>query len=257
MRSLSLKSSESALISMLEVEPVRARYLFGTCLGALMAVSISADSLAASLETELSSMLQEHPQLKAAQKTTLGTEKDIDVKAAALMPTVSLNSDYGYEWITNPSERANSDGKDDSSMMRRVVGATVTQNLFDGFSNESQIRTARLQHEETKTQEEITRQNLMFEGITAYVNVLKQVRRISYARENEANIKTQMELEDERVRRGSGIGIDVLNAKSRLQTAKDKRVEYEGELARAIDQYIQVFNHAPDVAALIDPRTST
>lgn len=232
---------------------MRKRFLFGTCLGALMAFSLTTQVDAASLETELSNMLVEHPSIKSAQQTALSAEKEIDVQSAANLPTVSFTGDYGYEWITNPTERANSDGKNDSSMMRQVAGLSVTQNLFDGNAKTSAIRTARIAKEESLTTEEITRQNLIFEGITAYLNVLKQQTRIQHARDNEANIRQQMELEDERVRRGSGIGIDVLNAKSRLQTAKDKRVEYEGEMARAVDQYIQVFGHAPDLAAMIDP----
>ncbi len=249
---MSLKSFAKCTES-LEVEPVRARYLITTCVGALMAITISGQSEGASLESELSQMLVEHPSLQAAQKTTLGTEEDIDVQSAAKLPTVSFNADYGYEYITNPSERSNSDNKNDASLMRKVAGVTVTQNLFDGYAKTSAVRSARLTKAATESTETVTEQNLILEGITAYLNVLKQTRSIKHARENEANIKKQMELENERVRRGSGIGIDVLNAKSRLQTAIEKRVEYEGELAKATDQYIQVFGHAPDLAAMIAP----
>lgn len=237
----------------LEGLSVRTRYLIGTCLSAVIAFSSLSAADAANLESELSRMLVEHPQIKAAQKTTRGTEKEIDVQESAYMPTVSATGDYGYEWITNPTERSNSDGKNDSSLMRSVAGISVTQNLFNGYATDSAVRSAVLTNKETEKTEESTRQNLLIEAITVYLEVLKQARRIEYARENEANIKTQMELEDERVRRGSGIGIDVLNAKSRLQTAKDTRVGYEGDLARAADQYIQVFGHAPDIAAMVDP----
>ncbi|WP_417782506.1 TolC family outer membrane protein [Terasakiella pusilla] len=237
----------------MEVEPVRARYLLSSCVGALMAVAVSTPSMGASLESELSAMLVEHPSLKAANKTTKGSKESIDVAKAAHLPTVSLNADYGYENVDSPSERTSSDGKNDSSLMRKVVGVTVTQNLFDGFAKYSAIESAKLNSEATETSESITKQNLILEGISAYLNVMKQASRINHARENEANIKKQMELENERVRRGSGIGIDVLNAKSRLQTAIEKRVEYEGELAKATDQYIQVFGHAPDIAAMIAP----
>ncbi|SCA54907.1 Outer membrane protein (fragment) [Candidatus Terasakiella magnetica] len=232
---------------------MRTRYFISTCMGALLAFSATTDTLAASLETELSNMLIDHPKLKSAQEKTQAATKDIDVKQAAQLPTVALSSDYGYEWITNPTERAVGDDKNDSSMMRRTAGVTVTQNLFDGFATESSIRTARLNKEETHFQENNDRQTLLLEGVETYLNVLKHARRIDFAKENESNIKTQMELEDERVQRGSGIGIDVLNAKSRLQTAKDTRVEYEGDLAKAADQYIQVFGHAPDIAAMVDP----
>jgi adhesin transport system outer membrane protein len=241
------------MLSYLEGSPVRTHLFFGACLGAFMMVANVTPSFGASLENELANMLTEHPQLTAATKTTKGAQEAIDVQEAANLPSVSFNGDYGYEWITNPTERANSDGKNDSSLMRSVAGISVTQNLFNGYATESAIRSASLTKDETEKTEDITRQNLLIEGISVYLEVLKQARRIEYARENEANIKTQMELEDERVRRGSGIGIDVLNAKSRLQTAKDTRVGYEGDLARAADQYMQVFGHAPDIAAMLDP----
>lgn len=237
---------------MVEVATVKSRYLIGTCLGALMSFSVGIQAHAASLETELSLMLAEHPQLRAAIETSKGAEKNIGVQGAGNLPTVEFNSDYGYEWITNPTERS-ANAKGDSSMMRQVAGLTVTQNLFDGFATESAVKTAEIGKKESKTTEESTRQSLIFEGISAYLEVLKQVRRINSALENEANIKRQMELEDERVQRGSGIGIDVLNAKSRLQTAIDQRVGYEGQLAQASDQYLQVFGHAPDIAAMLDP----
>ncbi|MDV7338744.1 TolC family outer membrane protein [Terasakiella sp. A23] len=217
-----------------------------------MVASVSSQSKGASLETELSQMLLEHPQLQAAQKTTLGADREIDVQSAANLPTVSLNADYGYEHISTPTTRSDA-GKSSTGKMRQVAGVTVTQNLFDGYAKTSAVRTARLNKAATESTELVTEQNLILEGITAYLNVLKQSRRIKHARENEANIKKQMELENERVRRGSGIGIDVLNAKSRLQTAIEKRVEYEGELSKATDQYIQVFGHAPDLAAMIAP----
>ena len=70
---------------------------------------------------------------------------------------------------------------------------------------------------------------------------------------NERIIQVQLELEDERVRRGSGIAVDSLLAKSRLQLAKERRVTFEGAFQNAIDRYIQVFGHAPATEAMSDP----
>ncbi|MCK5546289.1 MAG: TolC family protein, partial [Rhodospirillaceae bacterium] len=47
--------------------------------------------------------------------------------------------------------------------------------------------------------------------------------------------------------------VDVLQAKSRLQIARERRVGYEGGLQHSISRYIQVFDHAPDIATMIDP----
>lgn len=224
------------------------------CLTALMISSLQTPAWAASLKDELSLVLQTHPQLRAATNLQDSTKAASEAARGANLPSVDLTSDYGYEWISNPSERANSDGKNDSSLMRNVVGVTVTQKIFDGYATPSNIRSSELGEVESKYTRNLTEQNILFEAISAYIDVLKQLRRIEFALENEENIKTQLELEDERVRRGSGIGIDVLNAKSRLQTAKDQRVGYEGELDLAVTRYEQVFGHAPDFAAMRDPQ---
>jgi adhesin transport system outer membrane protein len=63
-----------------------------------------------------------------------------------------------------------------------------------------------------------------------------------------------LELEDERVQRGTGITVDVLQAKSRLQIAKEKRVNFEGALQDAISKYTQSFNRPPPIETMTDPR---
>jgi adhesin transport system outer membrane protein len=115
------------------------------------------------------------------------------------------------------------------------------------------VRTAKLNKELAQLTLEGTRQNTVLEGINAYVNVLRQKRLIELSRENEATIQQQLSLEDERVQRGSGIAVDVLQAKSRLQAAKERRVTFEGALEDAVSRFAQTFNHAPDIDAMVDP----
>jgi adhesin transport system outer membrane protein len=98
-----------------------------------------------------------------------------------------------------------------------------------------------------------TRQNIVFEGINAYVNVLKQKLLTELARENEATIQQQLNLEEERVLRGAGDAVVVLQAKSRLQVAKERRVTLEGALEDTISRYVQTFNRMPDLDAMTDP----
>ena len=98
-----------------------------------------------------------------------------------------------------------------------------------------------------------TRQNTVLEGINAYLNVLRQKRLIELARENEATIQQQLNLEDERVQRGSGVAVDVLQAKSRLQISRERLVSFVGALEDAVSRYTQAYNHPPDIESMIDP----
>jgi adhesin transport system outer membrane protein len=135
-----------------------------------------------------------------------------------------------------------------------VVGTRLTQNVFNGFATPSQVRSARLNQELAEFTLQGTSQNILFEGIDAYLEVLRQSRLVALAQESERTIMRQLHLEDERVQRGSGIAVDVLQAKSRLQLAKERRIGFEGALADANTRYIQVFDHPPRPSAMRDPR---
>ncbi|NQU55933.1 MAG: TolC family protein [Rhodospirillales bacterium] len=135
----------------------------------------------------------------------------------------------------------------------QTVGLTLTQNVFNGYLTHSTVRTARLNKSLAMITLEGTLQSTLFEGTSAYVDVLRQYRLVQLAHSNEATIVQQLNLEDERVQRGSGIAVDVLQAKSRLQIAKERRVTFEGALENAASRFIQVFDHAPDLEAMFDP----
>ncbi|HAJ20582.1 MAG TPA: hypothetical protein DCL95_11075, partial [Rhodospirillaceae bacterium] len=66
----------------------------------------------------------------------------------------------------------------------------------------------------------------------------------------ERTIREQLNLETERVERGAGIEVDVLQAKSRLQLAIEARVDLEGQLRQAVASYIQSFDSAPDITQM-------
>jgi adhesin transport system outer membrane protein len=94
---------------------------------------------------------------------------------------------------------------------------------------------------------------VLLEAITAYHDVVRNIHLIEIAKSNEDNVRQQLQLEDERVERGSGITTDVLQAKSRLQIAKERRVLLEGRLRQAVAAYQQVFGTAPDLAGMAEP----
>jgi len=210
---------------------------------------------AATLEEELAGLLQDHPNIRAAYKTVESTRQGIKHAKSAYYPLISVSADVAQEVINSPAEREQGDGQQGKPSSRTPQSASfsMTQNLFNGFATASAVRTAHLNKELALMTLEGTRQNTVLEGVTAHVNVLRQKRLIELSRENEATIQQQLNLEDERVQRGSGIAVDVLQAKSRLQSAKERRVTFEGALQDAVSRFTQTFNHSPDIDAMTDP----
>lgn len=226
--------------------PIAALLAAGAALAAAGAASANP------LRDELSQLVREHPQIRAAEKTSESVRQEIGKAQAGYLPRLSVTGDTGPEVIDSPAERAQGDDKV-SSRQRYTAGANLTQNLFAGGATTAAVRQARLNHTVARATLEGTRQNALFEAIGFYIDVLRQRRLIELARGNEANITRQLNLEDERVQRGSGVAVDVLQAKSRLQVSKERRVTFEGALENAISRYANVYNHPPNLDRMMDP----
>ena len=211
-------------------------------------------SVAESLNDELVILLETHPQLRSAANSAEAARQGIEEAESAYYPKAAISGDTGAERSDTVDRRTSGLGA--FSMRRDKLTLTVTQNLFNGYRDDASVNAANYRTSEAEMALEGARQNLLFEGVSKYLDVLSNLRLVKIARQNESTIQTQLELEDERVKRGSGITVDVAQAKSRLQVAKQERVQFEGNVKAALARYRQVFGHAPNESALENARPS-
>ena len=203
---------------------------------------------AAPLQTELQYLLKTHPKLLAARKRITASEHGIDEARAGYYPTVDLSGDIDREYVDSPSRRS-TEGKDFFDT-RKSTTLTITQNVFEGFRTGSVTKIAELRKEATTETYNITEQTLLFEGVRAYLNVLKQTKLLEIAKLNEKTLLDQLDLESARVERGSGLAVDVLQAKSRLQLARERVVTIQGDLRQAQSSYFELFDKPANPAAM-------
>ena len=212
---------------------------------------VSAPVFAGSLEDEMRDLVANHPQIQAKTKAVNSAGEGIRAARAGYMPTVKLNGDQGHEYVDSPDRRS-TQGKPFLDK-RNTSGLTVTQKIFDGFATDSTVESAQSSRRVSESDLRATRQSTLLEGAIGYLEVQRNTKLVALSRENERKVGEQLNLEDERVKKGSGIASDVLAAKQRLQIAKERRVNYEGQFQAAVAKFTQVFGHAPDVASLADP----
>lgn len=224
----------------------------GAAIAAVAGLSFfSTDSRSESLEQALTELLGNNPRLAAAQHNIVAKEEGTREAFSAYYPTLSFIGDAGYEYSSTPSRRATGDGALSSD--RESAALTLRQTIWDGNRRESQYEISKLNKTVADLSFNVAVQDLLFEAIAAYHEVIRNVRLIQIAMDDETTLQQQLELEDERVTRGSGIAVDVLQAKSRLQQAKERRVALEGRLREAKARYAEVYNKEPAVEELIEP----
>ncbi len=207
--------------------------------------------MAQPLNDELAGLLSQNPRILAAQAELESTREGIDAAFSSYLPQVDARGTVGPTSIETDTRNALGLGRFNET--QQTLDLTVTQNVFDGFETAAEVRIARLDTEVARQTLAGTRQTVLLDGAIAYLDVLRQQRLVELALLSEESIKLQAELEDERVVRGGGIAVDVLQAKSRLQIAKERRVAFEGALQNAMSRYIQVFGHAPVLEEMGDP----
>lgn len=218
--------------------------------GVMLALAVAPGAQAQTLQEELARLVNEHPRLRAVRDGVEQARAGVQAAGAPALPNVTLNADTTYKNIDSPANRAQ-----DSIWSRRGerTGINVTQMLFDGGRTSANRESAEHQARAAELDLRSQRQQILLEGVTMYIEVVRQARLVDLARKNELIISDRLSLEDERVQRGGGTAVDVLLAKTRLQLAKERRVVLEGALRDMITRYNQVFGHPPDLGRMTDP----
>jgi len=225
------------------------RVLFWTF--GVWAASLCSLLQAASLEEELTELLANHPQIQSNRHQVSSAEQGVSASFSAFLPSLNLTGEAGQEYISTPAVRSTPAGPSDAGA--ETWGVTLSQNVYDGgrkFVNRGVAKLSREVADYTLTN---VTQAVTFEGIAAYLDVLRQSQLVNLSNQNEGNIRLQLNLEDERVRRGSGIAVDVLQAKSRLQLALERLVFVSGALRDAETRYFQVFARMPSLETMLIP----
>ncbi|MBL6934548.1 MAG: TolC family protein [Alphaproteobacteria bacterium] len=189
-----------------------------------------------------------HKRIQAAESDMEAARNNVRVILGAWFPELGITSHYGYEDQTKPDATG-------THMATSELDLKLSQLLWDFGATNSAVQQARLTFEQTRETLVLTRQGLLLEAVAAYLGLINAKEILDFALQSEANIKSQTEMENALVDRGSGFSTDVLQAKAQLAGANARRVQAQGALRAAKNRYRAVFYVAPpDVATLIKPR---
>ncbi|MBO6948703.1 MAG: TolC family protein [Rhodospirillales bacterium] len=194
---------------------------------------------AETLETLLPYVIENHDRVRASKSRLTAARNRAREALGDWFPTLSQTANAGHETQQN-------DNGDDSSTGFHEWDISLTQLLWDFGSTNAAIDKARLQVEAARYDLIETRQSLILEAITAYLNVIRSNAALNFAKDSEENIRKQTGLEEALVGLGSGFSTDVLQAKTQLAGAQARRAQSEGGLSNALNRYQAVFGRMPD-----------
>ena len=182
------------------------------------------------------------PQILKTDPRIIQTELSNDISGynvrsayGAWLPSVELSGHYGYEEIQNQPAST-----DNTYFEARKFQAQLTQLLFD-YRKYIGVKSSKKSKEISDVALEAIRQSITREAIQTYFTLYKTAEQLKYAKISEQNLLTQAKKEEARVKKGSGVSTDVLQAKSQLAGARATRVRAEGAYAIALNNFSKVF----------------
>jgi len=191
----------------------------------------------------LPDMLNQHERLKAAQDSEGAGLERWRSSTKAWYPQISLSGDVSREY-TDYNTSAN------VTLPRNILKLRGTQNIWDGGLTDGGIKTSEGRYRVAEHTSTVTRQELLLDGVSAYLALMKSVRTLEFALQSEENIKRQTGIEESLVKKGAGLSSDVLQAKAQLAQAAALRVVNEGQLENARSRFKAVFGFEPDDALI-------
>jgi outer membrane protein len=216
--------------------------------GAIIAASpLSAETL----DSALARAYGANPTLNSQRASVRATDENVARAKSGYRPRVNATADAGglFEEFESPARPVRGGVTPHSSTVTRTaprgVGVQVDQTLFDGFRTSNSVRQAESSVMSARETLRNNEQNTLFDGVTAYMNVLRDTAILNLQRNNVEVIDEQLRQTRDRFDVGEVTRTDVAQAESRLALARSQASLAEANLRTSIARYRQVIGAEP------------
>ncbi len=223
------------------------RLLSGAALS--IAAAAAAGPLGAqSFEQALSDAYLNNPTLRAQRANLRATDENVAIQESGWRPTVKAEAlaGPGYSELRSRTRETQLTGPHEQSI-------TVTQPVFQGFRTVAGIRQAENQVLAGRATLQVTEQTVLLDGVTSFMNVVRDQAVLDLTVNNEQVIRRQLESTQDRFRVGEVTRTDVAQAQSRLAQATAQRIAAEGILQTSRANFQRVIGIYPGKLAKPTP----
>ena len=182
----------------------------------------------------LTELLATHDMIKHAHEKLKSADHGMAEASSSRYPSLNLSADLGHQKIRWEDAGSTDEWRNSSTV-------SAKQLLTDFGTTKSRIGKSQAMLDRAKYEFQATRQKILLEGITAYLNVIKSRENLKYFKKSEANIKEQTGIEESLVQKGAGLSSNVLQAKSQLANAQALVTEAKGQMEIARNRFRAIF----------------
>jgi outer membrane protein len=198
------------------------------------------------LESALAQAYQNNPQLNAQRALVRATDEGVPQALSGYRPRVSASANIAAQSnnvVTRPTPTnplvTPPDTTQTGGTTPRGFGATVTQNLFNGFQTANRTRQAESQVRAARETLRATEQSVLLNAVIAYMNLLRDTAVFELQRSNVEVLQEQLRQTKQRLESGNVTSTDVYQSEARLSVGRTQLYVAEAAYRTARASYRQ------------------
>ncbi len=190
---------------------------------------VSAETLIEAMVSAYSS----NPTLQAERARQRGTDELVPQALSGWRPTVNSEGSIANVW-------QDSSGTSSSENDPKSVAIGLSQPIFRGFKTINGTKAAEASVEAGKQNLLAIEQDILFQAIQAYMNVIRDRQIVGLRQQNVNVLRQQLTAADERFKVGEITRTDVAQARASLSEAQSNVASANATLAASVANYINV-----------------
>jgi outer membrane protein len=219
-------------------------------------------ALADTLEAALAYAYVNNPQLNSQRAVVRATDEGVPTALAGYRPRAVATANVGMQSLsttirevgsTTPLNAPASYFTQSGVNTPHGVGATVTQNLLNGFQTANRTRLAESQVFAARETLRNIEQAVLLNATTAYMNLLRDAGILELQRSNLDVLTEQLRQTNQRLQSGNVTATDVSQAEARLNVGRTQLFSAEANYASSRAVYRQVIGFDPGKLAPASP----
>ena len=208
-----------------------------------------------SLEQALVQAYQNNPQINAQRALVRATDEAVPQALAGYRPRISATASTAVQWTDNVTEQRVTVPQTGQVVGQRTTnshrhypntyGATLTQNVFNGFQTGNRTRQAEAQVFAARETLRVIEQTVLLDAATVYMNVLRDTAVLELQRRNVEVIQEQLRQTRDRFNVGEVTRTAVAQAESRVAAAQSQFLTAQANLTTSRAAYRRVIGLDP------------
>ena len=205
-------------------------------------------AMADTLPWALIQAYQNNPQITAQRAAARATDESVPIALSGYRPRATGTYAATQHYLDTTTRGVSPAGPNVNQrgwVSVHSYGATVTQNLFNGFVTANRTRQAESQVSAARENLRLTEQNILLSAATAYMNLLRDTAILDLQRSNVEVLQEQLRQVRDRFNVGEVTRTDVAQSESRLAQGRSQLLTAESNLNTSRSSYRQIIGVEP------------